>query len=170
MKANERTGLARQDVFYYGNLVGETGDGSGALPLRVTAMDLAAVRRNTFSAGPITSRYDFNRDGRVKALDVVAVRSNLGETLAPFGAAPVIAAASDGGAGGSYGRMMAPQSLAPRRRGCTARGGGCAAGRATARAYRLGLTSGGAGTTRTSGSGSVESAGWVVGDAAVEPV
>src|SRR5206468_7987359 len=47
VKANDHTGLAAPDVFYFGNLVGETGDGDAktrAMP-RITAVDLARVLR-----------------------------------------------------------------------------------------------------------------------------
>src|SRR6185503_15671140 len=97
VKANDRTGLAAPDVFYFSSLVGETGDGDGrtrAMP-RVTAIDLSAVKRvlNTPEV-PKTGVADFNRDGRVNALDLAAVRSNLNQFLPPLTAAPPPAAAA----------------------------------------------------------------------------
>ena len=94
-----RTGLARPDVFYFGNLTGETGDApaspAGGPPVptggRVNALDLSAVKRALNAAATITGRFDFNRDGRVNALDLAAVRSNLNRTLAPL-TAPAAAA------------------------------------------------------------------------------
>jgi len=74
------TRLAAQDVFSFGNLVGETGD--AARPLRVTALDLLAARRAGAAAGPANGTFDFNHDGRVNALDLAAVRLNLGRGLA----------------------------------------------------------------------------------------
>ena len=79
MLATPRTGLAAPDVFYFGNLIGETGD--GASPLRVTALDLSAVKRAGNTNSPVTGRFDFNRDGRVNALDLAAVRSNLNRSI-----------------------------------------------------------------------------------------
>ena len=79
VKANNHTGLAAPDVFWFGNLVGETGD--AATPGRVSALDLVAVRRAVFSSANITSRLDINRDGRVNALDVAAVRGNLSRAV-----------------------------------------------------------------------------------------
>jgi ELWxxDGT repeat protein len=79
--ANPRTGLARPDAFYFGNLVGETGDHPGTL--KVNAIDRAATLRALRRTSTVTGKYDMNRDGRVDALDVAAVRSNLNRTLAP---------------------------------------------------------------------------------------
>jgi hypothetical protein len=82
VKANERTGLARPDVFYFGSLVGETGDAGS--PLRVTALDLAAVRRAMGTARvPPDSPLDFVRDRVIDALDLAAVRRNLRGRLLP---------------------------------------------------------------------------------------
>ena len=81
VKANANTGLVRDAVFLFGNLVGETGDLGG--PTRVSALDLVAVRRALSSVAPLTSRVDFNRDGSVNALDLAAARSNLNRVLAP---------------------------------------------------------------------------------------
>jgi len=89
VKANPRTGLAAPDVFQFGNLVGEAGDGAATATAtatagpRVSALDLAAVKRalNTVSS-PVTSRIDFDRDGRVNASDLAAARSGLGQALA----------------------------------------------------------------------------------------
>jgi hypothetical protein len=81
LKANERTGIAAPEVFYFGNLVGETGDDGS--PLRVTALDLSAVKQALNRAAPITSRLDFNRDGLINALDVAALKANLNRSLLP---------------------------------------------------------------------------------------
>ena len=64
--ANARTGLARPDVFYFGNLVGETGEvaaaATGAVPAasggRVNALDLGAVKRALNSTVGVASRLD----------------------------------------------------------------------------------------------------------------
>ena len=86
LNANDRTGLAAPDVFTFGNLFGDTGDGDAA-PFRVNALDVAAVKRALNTDASITNRFDFNRDGRVNALDVAAVKQNLGRAL--FSAAPL---------------------------------------------------------------------------------
>jgi hypothetical protein len=58
---------------------------------KVNAYDLAATLRATRRPSTVTGRYDTNRDGRIDALDVTAVRSNLNRTLPPNIAAPAAA-------------------------------------------------------------------------------
>jgi hypothetical protein len=95
--ANADTLLPADDVFYYGNLVGETGD--RATPFRVSAMDVAGTRDayTGIDLAPITTRFDHNWDRRVNARDVVLARLNLSHSLrvltAP--AAPPAAGASN---------------------------------------------------------------------------
>jgi ELWxxDGT repeat protein len=98
VKANANTGLAEPDVFYFGNLVGETGD--AAAPLRVNALDLVAVRRVLSSTTPIAGRLDFDRDGRVSALDLAALRAHLNRGLAPVSTGP-----SGGAAAATFGTV-----------------------------------------------------------------
>jgi hypothetical protein len=107
MRANDRTGLWTPDVSYVGNLIGETGDGG---TLRVSALDLSAVKRAFNTESPVTSRFDFNRDGRVNALDLSAVRANLNRTLAPITAAP-----SAPSAAAALSAAVRPASLAVQR-------------------------------------------------------
>jgi ELWxxDGT repeat protein len=66
------------DVFYYGNLPGETGDATPAgRKAVVTGADVlrtrAAVPART---APLTSAFDHNRDGAVNALDLAVARGN----------------------------------------------------------------------------------------------
>ena len=85
VKANADTRLAAPDVFYFGNLVGETGDATAGpgRPLAVTATD---VRRARAAIGRTDAeslgRYDFNRDGVVNVIDLAVVKANLGRSLA----------------------------------------------------------------------------------------
>jgi probable HAF family extracellular repeat protein len=78
VRANADTGLTAPDRFYFGNSPGETGDpGRVTGTLEVNAFDLLATRRRlNGSAATINSVFDFNRDGRINALDVAAVRAN----------------------------------------------------------------------------------------------
>ena len=96
VKANGHTGLSQPDTFSFGNLIGETGDAFSRF--RVSTIDALQTRRNFFSAAPVTSRYDFNRDGRVGVTDFAIARSNLGRTLAspnvPVGPPPSLAPAA----------------------------------------------------------------------------
>jgi hypothetical protein len=83
--ANANTGLAAPIVFYFGNCVAETGN--SAADASVSAVDLARVRAAVFSTSTITGRYDFDRNGRVDALDLRTVRSALANRL-PLLSAP----------------------------------------------------------------------------------
>ena len=85
-KSTDRTGLAGTDVFYYGNLAGDAGT---AAPARVDASDRFAVRAAR-AAGDLTSRFDFNRDGRVDVLDELITRANQGQSLPLLTAAPPV--------------------------------------------------------------------------------
>jgi ELWxxDGT repeat protein len=91
------------DVFYYGNLPGETGDATPAgRKAVVTGADVlrtrAAVPART---APLTSAFDHNRDGAVNALDLAVARGNQTAALN----APTIADASPAAASlGTRGR------------------------------------------------------------------
>ena len=79
------------DLFYFGNLAGETGDPVTGDPpaLRITALDLAGTRQNMNTPLPgIENRFDFNRDRRVNALDLAVIRRNLGRQIDLFTAPP----------------------------------------------------------------------------------
>ena len=82
--ADADTGLAAPDVFYFGSDVGETGKPAvnGAFP--VTAIDEAAVRSNVrgfTDPAQIVNPYDFNRDGRVDAIDQLIARNAAAASL-----------------------------------------------------------------------------------------
>ena len=82
--ANARTGLASSDVFYVGNLIGETGNSTS--PLRVDALDVVATRAHLRAVGD--TAWDFNRDGRVDTLDLAAARGNLFKSLGAIASPP----------------------------------------------------------------------------------
>ena len=91
--ANQFTGLVSPHVFYFGNLVGETGE--RPLSWRVTVADLMAVRRNySNDLANSSSRYDFNHDRKVDARDAAVVRTNLFHTLRRISTPPAPAGAS----------------------------------------------------------------------------
>jgi hypothetical protein len=83
MAANGQTGLAQPDVFFVGNLVGETGDGDAAGPnfLRVSGIDFERSRRGFEVRASLTSVADHNRDGAVDRSDLAAARANVGKAL-----------------------------------------------------------------------------------------
>ena len=76
------TALASPDVFYFGNLVGDTG-GPGSP--RVDALDLVRTRASVgrTSAAALNAA-DFNRDGRINAVDVAIVRNSQRRSLPLF--------------------------------------------------------------------------------------
>jgi hypothetical protein len=81
VEANANTGLAQPDVFSFGNLIGETGDGGGVVGWRVSALDLGRVKRDLNAVAALTSPTDANRDGRVNALDLGILKRNLNRGL-----------------------------------------------------------------------------------------
>ena len=65
------------DVFYFGNAVGDTGD--SLADAAVDAIDVLATRQSPqpfFAPATITNAYDFNRDQRVNATDMLIARNN----------------------------------------------------------------------------------------------
>jgi hypothetical protein len=80
VRATGATGLPVDDVFYFGNLPGETGNGTNAAA--VTGSDLLATRANGLPSGAaIDNAHDFNRDGRVDFRDQAVARSRMGRSL-----------------------------------------------------------------------------------------
>ena len=75
--ANDTTGLNNNDVFYFGNIIADTGDSTA--DGRVNAVDISGVRNNLsgFFEAEIDSPYDLNRDRFVNSLDIASVRNNL---------------------------------------------------------------------------------------------
>ncbi len=80
--ANGDTGLSANDVFYFGNVIGDFGvgntAGAGGL-IRVSVQDTVAVRNNQSTiadSASVTNIYDVNRDGRVSVQDTILVRNN----------------------------------------------------------------------------------------------
>ena len=76
--ANSTTGLAIDDVFYFGNVVGETGN--LLADTRVNSGDISGVQANLtnlFSQAEIDSPFDVNRDARVSSADISVIQANL---------------------------------------------------------------------------------------------
>jgi hypothetical protein len=74
--ANDYTGLEDEDIFYFGNAVGESGNDPGNA--QVTIIDMLLARNNPRvipNSAAIDFSYDYNRDGRVNASDVLIARS-----------------------------------------------------------------------------------------------
>ncbi len=91
--ANFNTGLAAQDVFYFGNAVAEMNSGNTGTPvtLRTNATDTSVVRQNQSTSANsvgIANIYDVNKDGRVNATDTSIVRQNQLPSIMRFFTAP----------------------------------------------------------------------------------
>ena len=85
VKANSRTGLVADEIFSFGNLVGDTGGrGAAGAVASVDALDLFRTRRAASPAASITNPHDHNRDGRVSPADYAIARSNLNRRLLAF--------------------------------------------------------------------------------------
>jgi hypothetical protein len=72
--ASARTGLAADDVFYFGNAVGEAGD-SDAHTL-VNATDQIFARNHPTGSADVEDPHDYNRDGEVDNADELVARGN----------------------------------------------------------------------------------------------
>jgi hypothetical protein len=72
------THLLSNVSFYYGNLIGDTGDQTSGTAF-VTSADVIATRNNVngLASVGITNIYDFNRDGFVTSSDVLISRNNI---------------------------------------------------------------------------------------------
>jgi hypothetical protein len=73
------TGLLTDDVFYFGNVIGELNTGNTSTRLRVNSQDTSLVRNNQSTgtdSASVTNIYDINRDGRVNSQDTSIVRNS----------------------------------------------------------------------------------------------
>ena len=92
VKANAATGLLSDDVFYFGNVVGETGSSSGNALVNLSDVSLTRRSQSGFGSVGIDSRYDFDRNGRVNLADLSIARTN----QSGFSAVQLITAPSAG--------------------------------------------------------------------------
>ncbi len=80
--ATDATRLTRDEVFYVGNAVGDSGNST--IDTAVNVLDALGVRANTrtlLRPASIDNRFDFNRDRQVNVLDELIVRANLSTRL-----------------------------------------------------------------------------------------
>jgi VCBS repeat-containing protein len=92
VKAGPRTLLARDDVFYFGNAIGETGDEPGRT--LVAGADVVAtwnVVQGPPNPASITDVHDFNRDRLVSVVDMILARDH---QVGPLTALPLITPAT----------------------------------------------------------------------------
>ena len=107
--ANDHTGLASDDVFYYGNLIGATGAGTTSTSVTVAAADVDSIvgdPHSPFNKAAITNVNDINRDRQVNANDAILARDNQGNTLG------LITAPASGG-GAAVPAALPPPALVP---------------------------------------------------------
>ena len=96
LNADAITGLTAPDLFYFGNLYGESGKPATGGQFTVTADDVTAARNDShtfLNPAGITDNQDYNRDGRVDAIDQLIARQDAGATLVVL-SPPVPAAAA----------------------------------------------------------------------------
>ncbi len=79
--ANQHTWLTAPDVFYYGNLVGDSGKNNDDATAGTTNSIEDAPPSSDSSGVPRTNVYDFNRDGNVDNADRDIVNGNSGTSL-----------------------------------------------------------------------------------------
>jgi|GEM_PF-1928694 len=75
---NTSTGLGASDVFYFGNRIGDTFVNIPPAVFSTSAGDELAARANPGTEQPVTSIYDFDRNGAVSAGDQLVARVNAG--------------------------------------------------------------------------------------------
>jgi hypothetical protein len=88
VKATANTGLGANDVFYFGNLIGDA-NGNG----QVTVADIAQAKSQSGQSATITSATDFNRNGQITVADVAIAKAYQGNSLTMF-TAPAVAPAA----------------------------------------------------------------------------
>jgi len=77
VKVNANTGLSQNDVFYFGNAIGESGDSASSAAVNI--VDFGGARdnpHNAFNRATITDVYDFDRDQFVNVVELGLVRDN----------------------------------------------------------------------------------------------
>jgi hypothetical protein len=104
VKATANTGLTSPATFYFGNLIGATGASTkNGKVLTVSAVDAsnaagAVGSLSPTSPGAVTSLYDFNRDGKITAVDASISAGEVGQhALTLFASAPAGPAAQPAG-------------------------------------------------------------------------
>ena len=86
VKADSNTALQGPQVFYFGNLVAETGHGSSGGVFLVNIGDVVGTKFHSGTSASITSWFDFNRDGQTGIFDVNTVKFDQGHSLVALNA------------------------------------------------------------------------------------
>jgi len=79
VKSTVHTGLATDDVFFFGNAIGDSGLDNTAVAARVSATDVGQTIVNGASLAlniPITNLFDYDRNGRIDSTDVTIAQTH----------------------------------------------------------------------------------------------
>jgi hypothetical protein len=96
--ANANTGLAQDDVFYFGNAAGECGNSTANFVVDTFDMSLTRTHRLVVPGSAlVTNPYDFNRDGKCDTSAIGICRVN--RTTVPTALLRITAPAATGKAG-----------------------------------------------------------------------
>jgi len=95
--AGASTGLAQNEVYYVGHLLGETTGVSGSV-FTVSFADISPIRSAAGSTVDAASTVDIDKNGTVSFADISAMRSSVGSQLTI-----ITIPAADGGGSGSFG-------------------------------------------------------------------
>lgn len=111
-------GMTQPDVFYFGNLVADTGPSPGVVNLS----DYSQLAQNYGKTGvPITHPVDFDRGGSVGLGDYSALAQNYGKSLALFTAPVPLWATGGETAGTAQATLLSVDALEPVARAAVAR-------------------------------------------------
>jgi hypothetical protein len=127
VKATADTGLAANDVFFYGNEIGNTNSNNTTAVARTGTSDISVVQThgNVLSANiPISNLYDFDRDGKVGTSDISLIQThgtNVTSGLkllvigsgGPFAPDPLPAGGGDAGVASALASMSTVASATP---------------------------------------------------------
>lgn len=80
IKANGRTGFAKDEVFYIGHLLGETSEENNGM-FSVSFTDIMAIRDGVGSNVESGSMLDIDKNGIITFSDIAAMRASVGKQL-----------------------------------------------------------------------------------------
>ena len=73
---NSATGLTSDEAFYFGNVIGESGNDANNAIVNLADVSSARTNQTGFGLTDVLNSYDFNRDGRVNLADIAIARTN----------------------------------------------------------------------------------------------
>ena len=74
--ANASTGLTNDEVFYFGNVIGESGNDPTSAIVNLSDISSARTNQTGFGATDVLNAFDFNRDAVVNLADISIARTN----------------------------------------------------------------------------------------------